>query len=148
MASNWPSTGLRVSRVLSCAARPAPNTQHVTIEISTPPVHRISASSLVPTNYSHAGNPAQRWTRHVESSVELCYSRHREWVGAVRGAVTRRFFMRKSFWFAAGSRSLMFLGVLWALGVVTPVVAHHAFSAEFDANTPIKLQATVTELEW
>ena len=29
----------------------------------------------------------------------------------------------------------------------TPVVAHHAFSAEFDANSPVKLTGTLTKIE-
>jgi hypothetical protein len=29
-----------------------------------------------------------------------------------------------------------------------PVWPHHAFSAEFDASKPIKLQGTVTKVEW
>jgi Family of unknown function (DUF6152) len=31
---------------------------------------------------------------------------------------------------------------------VEPVSAHHAFAAEFDAKKPIKLQGTVTKMEW
>ena len=37
------------------------------------------------------------------------------------------------------------------LGVViasVPAATHHAFSAEFDATKPVKLQGTVTKVEW
>ena len=30
----------------------------------------------------------------------------------------------------------------------TPIVAHHAFSAEFDADRPMTLHGTVTKTEW
>ena len=37
------------------------------------------------------------------------------------------------------------VGLLMA---AAPAIAHHAFAAEFDAKKPIKLQGTVTKMEW
>src|SRR6266700_1941512 len=37
------------------------------------------------------------------------------------------------------------LGLLLA---VVPVVAHHSFAAEYDAQKPVKFQGTVTQMEW
>ena len=37
---------------------------------------------------------------------------------------------------------------LVALAATVPVLAHHAFSAEFDANAPVKLKGPVTKIEW
>jgi hypothetical protein len=44
-------------------------------------------------------------------------------------------------------RKLTFVAVGLLMAAV-PVMAHHAFSAEFDANKPIKLTGTVTRMEW
>jgi hypothetical protein len=34
------------------------------------------------------------------------------------------------------------------LAASVPVVAHHAFSAEFDANAPVTLRGPITKVEW
>ena len=42
-------------------------------------------------------------------------------------------------------------GVGLGLGLVlvtAPVVAHHAFSAEFDASRPVALRGKITKMEW
>ena len=47
--------------------------------------------------------------------------------------------------------TVVFVGVGVALlvgGAVVPVWAHHAFAAEFDAQSPIELNGTVVRMEW
>lgn len=41
--------------------------------------------------------------------------------------------------------ALVGVGLLLA---AAPVIAHHAFAAEFDVNQPVKLRGTVTKMEW
>jgi hypothetical protein len=41
----------------------------------------------------------------------------------------------------------LFVGGL-AMLVAAPVVAHHAFGAEFDRDAPIRIEGRVTRLEW
>ena len=48
-------------------------------------------------------------------------------------------------------RASLAIGLVAAVGMLaaaSPAVAHHAFSAEFDANMPVTLQGTVTRMEW
>ncbi len=45
-------------------------------------------------------------------------------------------------------RSLAIIAGAALLAAGMPVWAHHSFSAEFDGNRPVKLQGTVTRMEW
>ena len=49
-----------------------------------------------------------------------------------------------------GTRLSFVAGGIGALLMLAeaPVVAHHAFSAEFDADRPVKFRGTVTKMEW
>src|SRR5882757_7485248 len=43
--------------------------------------------------------------------------------------------------------SVLIAGAALLIAAV-PVLAHHSFAAEFDAKKPVKLQGTVTKMEW
>ena len=48
-------------------------------------------------------------------------------------------------------RAIAAIGFVVAIGMLaapSPAPAHHAFSAEFDANLPVTLRGTVTRMEW
>ncbi|RPH53371.1 MAG: hypothetical protein EHM89_20180, partial [Acidobacteria bacterium] len=40
------------------------------------------------------------------------------------------------------------VAALGLLVAAVPVIAHHSFAAEFDANKPVKVTGTVTKVEW
>ena len=47
-------------------------------------------------------------------------------------------------------RTQIFVGVagISLMFAVAPIRAHHAFSSEFDADKPLKLEGTISKMEW
>ena len=44
--------------------------------------------------------------------------------------------------------ALLAVATAGVVAIQLPVTAHHAFSAEFDANLPVRLGGPVTRVEW
>jgi len=45
-------------------------------------------------------------------------------------------------------KSSVFVAGMGLLAAAAPLLAHHSFAAEYDANKPIKITGTVTKVEW
>ena len=45
-------------------------------------------------------------------------------------------------------KASVFVAVLGLTAATAPLLAHHSFAAEYDANKPITITGTVTQLQW
>jgi hypothetical protein len=45
-------------------------------------------------------------------------------------------------------KTTVFVAGLGLMAAAVPLLAHHSFAAEYDSNKPIKIQGTVTKVEW